>query len=194
MAETRSRPGLRLLRPVVLIGLMGAGKSSVGLRLAETLGAPFVDSDAEIERAAGMTISEIFASLGEPAFRDGERRVIARLLAERPQVIATGGGAFLNAETRGAIAERAVSVWLKADLDTLVARTAGRTHRPLLNQGNPREILARLIEERYPVYAEADCHVESLRDQSHEAMAARILRALEAHGRETGDAVIGRGP
>ncbi|GMG81886.1 shikimate kinase [Paralimibaculum aggregatum] len=171
----------RLLRPVVLIGLMGAGKSSVGQRLADFLGAPFCDSDNEVERAAGMTIAEIFERYGEADFRAGERKVIQRLLEDRPLVLATGGGAFMNAETRATIAGRAVSVWLRADLDTLVSRTAGRTHRPLLNRGNPREILGRLVEERYPVYAEADCHVDSLRDQSHEAMARRIIAALEAH-------------
>jgi shikimate kinase len=184
--------GRRLLRPVVLIGLMGAGKSSVGHRLAARLGAPFRDSDAEIERAAGMTIPEIFERYGEAHFRDGERRVIARLLEEGPaMVLATGGGAFLNAETREAIAARAVSVWLKADIDVLVARTEGRTHRPLLNRGDPRGILAELIEARYPVYAAADVAVESRLEQTHEEMAERILEALEAHGRRTGRPVLG---
>jgi len=188
-AKTGARRWL-LARPVVLIGLMGAGKSSVGLRLADHLRVPFSDSDAEVERAAGMSVAEIFAALGEPAFRDGERRVIARLLEGPPQVVATGGGAFMNAETRALIAERAVSVWLKAELDLLVARTAGRSHRPLLNKGNPRETLARLIDERYPVYAEAAVHVESQPEQSHEAMAARIVAALEAYGAERGVAVL----
>ncbi len=172
----------RLRRPVVLIGLMGAGKSSVGHRLAELLAVPFLDSDAEIERAAGMSVAEIFERFGEPYFREGERKVIQRLLTDRPQVIATGGGAFLNEETRAAIRARAVSVWLKADLDTLVARTAGRTHRPILNQGDPRRILADLIAARYPVYADADCHVESFPEQTHEAMAARIVEALRSLG------------
>lgn len=181
MAEKRNQRAWRLDRPVVLVGLMGSGKSSVGLRLADQLGATFCDCDTEIERAADMTIAEIFERFGEPYFREGERKVIARLLDGPPRVLATGGGAFLNEETRAAIAERAVSVWLKADLDTLVGRTAGRTHRPLLNQGNPREILARLIDERYPIYALADCHVESLPDQSHEAMAGRIMSALRRH-------------
>ncbi len=179
--KTRLRP--RLVRPVVLIGLMGAGKTSVGGRLGEMLGAPFRDSDAEIETAANLTVPEIFARYGEAHFRDGERRVIRRLLAEGPQVLATGGGAFMDPETRACIAERAVSVWLKADLDLLVSRTAGRAHRPLLNRGNPREILAGLIEERYPVYALADIAVESLPGQAHEQMAKRIVRALKAHGR-----------
>lgn len=184
-------PKRRLLRPVALVGLMGAGKTSVGLRLADALGVELVDSDAEIEAAAGMTIPEIFETLGEGGFRAGERRVLARLLDGTPRVIATGGGAFMAPETRALVAERAVSVWLKAELDLLVARTAGRSHRPLLNKGNPRETLKRLIEERYPVYAEADIHVESLPDGTHEAMAARILAALEAHGAATGAPVVG---
>lgn len=181
-ADRCTAPALRLARPVVLIGLMGAGKTSVGSRLAEMLGAPFRDSDAEIERAANLTVPEIFARYGEPHFREGERKVIARLLAEGPQVLATGGGAFMNPETRALIVERAVSVWLRASLDLLVSRTAGRTHRPLLNRGNPREILAGLIAERYPTYAEADVIVDSLPGQTHEQMARRIIRALEAHG------------
>ena len=153
-------PALR--RPVVLIGLMGAGKSSVGQRLAKMLGVDFVDSDNEIETAAAMTIPEIFAKYGEDHFRSGERRVIARLVTETPRIIATGGGAFMDPETRAVIADGAVSVWLRADLDVLVSRTAGRTHRPLLNKGNPREILAGLIDQRYPVYALADVAVDSL--------------------------------
>lgn len=177
-----AQPAPRLLRPVVLIGLMGAGKTSVGSRLAELLGAPFRDSDHEIERAANMSVPEIFARYGEPEFRDGERRVIRRLLAEGPQVLATGGGAFMNDDTRALIAECAVSVWLRAGLDLLVQRTAGRTHRPLLNRGNAREILGELIEQRYPVYALADVHVRSQAGLSHEQMARRILAALEAHG------------
>lgn len=181
-ADRCTAPALRLARPVVLIGLMGAGKTSVGSRLAEMLGAPFRDSDAEIEKAANLSVPEIFARYGEPHFREGERKVIRRLLAEGPQVLATGGGAFMNPETRALIAERAVSVWLRASLDLLVSRTAGRTHRPLLNRGDPREILSRLIAERYPTYAEADVIVDSLPGQSHEQMARRIIRALEAHG------------
>lgn len=181
-ADRKLEGSLRLVRPVVLIGLMGAGKTSVGARLAEMLGAPFRDSDAEIERAANLTVPEIFARYGEPHFREGERKVIRRLLAEGPQVLATGGGAFMNPETRALIAEKAVSVWLRADLELLLSRTAGRTHRPLLNRGNPREILAGLMAERYPVYALADLTVESLPGQTHEQMARRILRALEAHG------------
>ncbi|MEM6490050.1 MAG: shikimate kinase [Pseudomonadota bacterium] len=172
------RPRWRLNRTVVLVGLMGAGKTSVGTRLADTLGAPFRDSDAAIEEAAAMPIAEIFRLHGEPYFRAGERRVIARLLDAPPHVLATGGGAFLDPETRALIAERAVSVWLRADLETLVARTAGRSHRPLLNRGDPRETLARLIEARYPVYARAAVVVDSLLGQPHEAMVERLVAAL----------------
>lgn len=172
----------RLVKPVVLVGLMGAGKSSVGLRLARALGVQFVDSDDEIVVAANMPIAEIFERYGEPHFRSGERRVIARLITSHPAVIATGGGAFMDPETRATIRAHAVSVWLSAPLDLLVARTAGRTHRPILNRGNPREILGRLVAERYPVYARADCTVQSRARQTHEEMAARIIAALDAHG------------
>jgi shikimate kinase len=184
------RPACRLLRPVVLIGLMGAGKTSVGQRLADRLNAPFHDSDHEVERAAGMSVVEIFETFGEADFRDGERRVIARLLDAGPQVLATGGGAWMQEETREAIRARAVSVWLRASLDVLVARTAGRSHRPLLNQGDPREVLAGLVETRYPVYALADLAVDSLPDQTHEAMCERIEAELLRHGRATGAPVL----
>lgn len=176
----------RLLRPVALIGLMGAGKTSVGCRLAQRLGVPFHDSDAEVERAADMSVAEIFEVFGEAGFRDGERRVIARLLGEGPQVLATGGGAWMQDATRAEIAARAVSIWLRADLELLVARTAGRGHRPLLNRGEPREILSRLVETRHPVYALADITVDSIPDQSHDAMAGRIEAALAEHARNTG--------
>ncbi|MEM7499481.1 MAG: shikimate kinase [Pseudomonadota bacterium] len=175
-AAAARRPTLR--RSVVLVGLMGAGKTSVGTRLATALGAPFSDSDAEVEAAAGMSVAEIFRLHGEPAFRDVERKVIARLLSGEPKVLATGGGAFMDDETRALIARGACSVWLRADLDTLVSRTAGRTHRPLLNQGEPRAVLARLIEARYPTYAAATITVESRARQTHEMMVARILEAL----------------
>ena len=171
---------------------MGAGKTSVGKRLAAILGAPFTDSDAEIETAAGMSIPEIFERFGEQHFRDGERRVIARLMTGPPQVLATGGGAFMDPVTRTAIREAGVSVWLKASLDVLVSRTSGRKSRPLLNRGNPREILAGLIETRYPVYEEADVTVESFAGQSHEAMAKRIVSALRRFGGQAGDPVIER--
>jgi shikimate kinase len=181
-ADKQEKPALRLARPVVLIGLMGAGKSSVGARLADHLGVRFRDSDAEIEKAANMTVPDIFEHYGEGHFRDGERRVIARLLRGKPKILATGGGAFMDQETRALIGRRAVSVWLTAELDLLVSRTAGRSHRPLLNKGDPRETLAGLIETRYPVYALADVTVESLPGQSHEQMARRIVAALEDHG------------
>lgn len=171
-----------LTRPVVLVGLMGSGKSSVGRVLAERLGARFLDSDHEIEAAAARTVAEIFEDYGEAEFRSLERRVIARMLAEEPCILATGGGAFMNDETRGLILKRGVAVWLRAELDVLVSRVSGRTHRPLLNTGDPREILARLIEARYPVYAEAPVTVESEAEQTHAEMAMRIIRALEASG------------
>lgn len=166
-------------RTLVLVGLMGVGKSSVGKRLATRLGLPFRDADAEIEAAAGMTIAEIFERDGEPAFRAGERRVIARLLAEPVHVLATGGGAFMNEQTRKLIAERGLSIWLKAELEELVKRVARRGHRPLLKQGEPREVLARLMEERYPVYAEADLAVSSA--GSAEETTERVLAALRDH-------------
>jgi len=191
-ADKQHKPALRLVRPVVLIGLMGAGKSSVGTRLAELLGVRFRDSDTEIEKAAAMTVAEIFERYGEAHFRDGERRVMARLLGGQPKILASGGGAFVQEQTRALIGRRAVSVWLQAELDLLVSRTVGRTHRPLLNKGNPREILAGLIETRYPVYALADVQVESLPGQSHEEMAQRIVAALEEHGKRTGKGALER--
>ena len=173
----------RLIRPIALVGLMGSGKSSVGLRLAKALDVPFVDADDEIKTAAGRTIAEIFEEYGEAEFRALERRVIARLMTGDPRVIATGGGAFMDPDTRELVGKTAVSVWLKADLDVLVQRTAGRTHRPILNAGDPRQILAGLIETRYPKYALADVAVESVADITHERMAGRIIEALLADGR-----------
>lgn len=192
MAKARSETANRqdapaLARPVVLVGLMGAGKTSVGLRLAQILRTEFVDSDDEIEEAAKLSVAEIFERYGEAQFRSGERRVLARLLDGPPMVIATGGGAFMDEGTRALVRERAVSIWLRAALDVLVSRTSGRGHRPLLNRGNPREVLAGLIEARYPVYAEADITVDSLADQSHEQMAAQILEALMEDGRAFAD-------
>lgn len=182
-SDAPMEPGrARLTRPVVLIGLMGAGKTSVGTRLADMLGVPFRDSDHEIESVSQMKISEIFETFGEDEFRRLERRVISRLLEDGAGVLATGGGAFMQDETRAAIGDRSVSVWLKADLDVLVARTTGRTHRPLLNAGNPEEILAGLVETRYPVYALADVHVESYHEQTHEEMAGRIIAQLDRAG------------
>jgi len=174
-------PPPRLVRTLVLVGLMGAGKTSVGKRLATLLGVPFTDSDAEIATAAGMTIPEIFATLGEPAFRDGERRVIARLLAERPGVLATGGGAFIEPRTRAEIKAHATSVWIRADLALLWDRVRDRPGRPLLQAPNPRGVLQDLLDRRSPVYAEADVVVDSRRGASHEAMAREILAAIRAH-------------
>jgi len=166
-------------RSVVLVGMMGAGKSSIGRRLANRLSIPFVDADAEIEKAAGMAISDIFTEHGESYFRAGEARVIARLLDGGPQVLATGGGAFMNADTRAAIHTKGVSVWLRATAEVLLRRIKRRSDRPLLKTGDPAETLKRLIEERYPVYAEADITVES-RDVAHDAIVDEIIEGLRA--------------
>jgi len=165
-------------RSVVLVGMMGAGKSSIGRRLAQRLGIAFVDADTEIEAAAGMTIAEIFAAYGEPEFRSGESRVIARLLDQEQQVLATGGGAYMNAETRAGIQQKAVSVWLKADFDVLMKRVRRRAtaDRPML-QGDPAERIRHLMDARYPVYAEADVTVIS-RDVSHEIIVNEIVAAV----------------
>lgn len=164
---------------IVLVGLMGAGKTSVGRRLAARLGRPFVDADREIESAEGLTVSEIFAERGEAWFRGRERRAIADLLAGEDLVLATGGGAFMDPETRRAIRRRGVSVWLKAGLDTLLERVSRRRTRPLLAAGDPRATLESLIAARYPVYAEADATVES-GDAPHDETVDRILAALAA--------------
>lgn len=159
---------------------MGAGKTCIGRHLAARLDLPFVDADVEIEAAARMSIPEIFEVHGEPAFRDGERRVIARLLRGKPHVLATGGGAFMNERTRAVIKQRAISVWLRANLDLLVRRTAKRNHRPLLRQGNPRETLRRLQRERDPFYAEADLVVDS-RDAPPEVTVDALEAALKSY-------------
>ncbi|MBS9478215.1 shikimate kinase [Ancylobacter radicis] len=176
-AELRDRLGRR---SIVLVGMMGAGKSSVGKRLARRLSLAFADADTEIEQAAGMTIPEIFALHGEPAFRDGEKKVIARLLEAGPMVLATGGGAFMNGETRAAIAEHGVSVWLKAELDLLLRRVRRRDDRPLLKTDDPAATLARLIELRYPVYAEAAVTVVS-QDVPQDVMVEEVIAALMDH-------------
>jgi shikimate kinase len=173
-AEIRTALGQR---SVVLVGLMGCGKSAIGRRLASRLGLPFIDADEEIERAAGKSIEDIFSDHGEPYFRDGERKVLARLLRAGPQVLATGGGAFMNDETRTAIAESGVSVWLKADLPLLVRRVGRRGNRPLLKVGDPETVLRDLMEKRYPVYAEADVTIES-RDVPHEVIVNEIVERL----------------
>jgi shikimate kinase len=164
-------------RSIVLVGMMGAGKSSIGRRLAVRASLPFVDADTEIEKAAGMTIAEIFATHGEPYFRAGEARVIARLLESGPQVLATGGGAFMNADTRTAIRAKGISVWLRATLDVLSRRIKRRGDRPLLKNADPSDTLRRLIDERYPVYAEADLTVES-RDVPHDTIVDEIIAGL----------------
>ena len=164
-------------RTVVLVGLMGAGKTKIGRRLAARLDLPFFDSDCEIETAAGETIEEIFRHRGEAAFRDGERRVIARLLAQPMHVLATGGGAFMDPSTRAAIVRSGVSVWLRADLDVLFGRVSRRTNRPLLQQPDPRAVLAALIEQRYPIYAEADLVIDS-GDGPAEQTVTRVIAAL----------------
>ncbi len=166
-------------RTIALVGLMGVGKSSVGRRLASTLGLPFRDTDAEVEDAAKASIADIFAQLGEAAFRDGERRVIARLLDGPPHVLATGGGAFMNPETRALIKSKAISVWLKADLDVLARRVGRKDTRPLLVGKDPLEVLKAQAEARYPAYAEADVHVET-GDAAHHITVEQVIRALEA--------------
>ena len=171
-------PPFTLDRTIVLVGLMGAGKSSIGKRLAQHLHVPFIDADTEIEAAAGCTIDEIFERHGEAAFRDGERRVIARLLADHsPHILATGGGAFMDPETRAAIKAAAISIWLRADIDVLLKRVKKRNNRPLLKRGDPREILERLINLRYPVYAQADLTVESL-DGPHEQVVEAVIEKI----------------
>lgn len=159
MGQKTEMPPLH--RTVVLVGIMGAGKTAIGRRLAKQIDFPFVDADVEIEKAAGCTITEIFERHGEQAFRDGERRVISRLLDAPPQILATGGGAFMDTEIRHLIHEKAVSIWLKADLEVVLERVSRRGGRPLLTQGNPRETLERLLVEREPVYAEADITIQS---------------------------------
>lgn len=177
---TGATADLSLDRSIVLVGLMGAGKSAVGRRLAKRLGLPFTDTDKEVEAAAGCSVSDIFETWGEAAFRDTERRVIARLLDGPPQVLATGGGAYMAPDTRALITQRGLSVWLRAELDVLVERTARRNTRPLLRQGDPREILARLIAERYPIYAEADIVVDSYNAPLGQ-MVESVIAALRNH-------------
>lgn len=171
--------GLVVDRTVALVGLMGAGKTTVGRRLAAALGLLFRDADSEIERAAGLSVQEIFERHGEPEFRRGERSVIKRLLDDPPHVLATGGGAFMDAETRALMRERAISVWLRADLETLTRRVEKRDHRPLLKADEPRAVMARLMETRYPVYAEAELVVDSS-SGPHAATAAAVIAALRA--------------
>lgn len=180
----RSRLGRR---SIVLVGLMGAGKSTVGRRLASKLGLPFRDADQEIEAAAGMSIPDIFSIYGEDYFRDGERRVIARLLQEGPLVLATGGGAFMSEETRARVAELGISVWLRADLDVLMKRVRKRANRPLLQNPDPEGTMRRLAEVRHPVYGLADLTVES-HEAPHERVVTEVIKSLSAwlEAREAG--------
>jgi shikimate kinase len=167
-------------RSIVLVGMMGSGKSSIGKRLAQRLSLPFVDADSEIETAAAMTIPEIFATRGEAEFRAGEKRVIERILAHGPQVLATGGGAFMNAETRAHVAQAGVSVWLKADPDVLMRRVRKRANRPLLQTADPERTLRELLAAREPTYALADITISS-REEPHEIAVEAIIAALDAH-------------
>ena len=177
MTASREIPLHRPDRTIVLVGLMGAGKSAVGRRLARRLDLPFIDADAEIEAAAGSTIEEFFEQHGEAAFRAGERRVIARLLEGEPHVLATGGGAFMDPDTRSLVKRRGISIWLDADLETLVERVSRRSHRPLLKNGDARQILSGLMAVRNPVYAEADLAVASA-DRPLGEMTDRVAEAL----------------
>jgi shikimate kinase len=172
------RPASWRERPLVLVGLMGAGKSTVGRRLAKKIGWRFVDSDDEIEAAAGCSISDMFAMHGEPIFRDLEKRVIARLLKEEKIVLATGGGGWMQPEIRAMIKAQATSLWLRAELDVLLDRVSKRGHRPLLQQGDKHTILEKLMAERYPVYAEADVIVDSGHG-SHEKVVEAVVKTLE---------------
>ena len=172
---------LPLKRTVALVGLMGAGKSSVGRRLALQLSVPFKDADDEIVIAAGRPIADIFAERGEDEFRAGERRVIARILDDPPHVLATGGGAFMNPVTRVLMRQRATTVWLRADLDTLVKRVSRRDDRPLLKNADPRVVMSELMEKRYPTYGEADLVVDS-RDGPHNLTVDAVIAALQDHG------------
>ncbi|MBT7943676.1 MAG: shikimate kinase [Alphaproteobacteria bacterium] len=178
-------PSKKSGKTIVLVGLMGAGKTNVGRRLATMLDLDFVDADEEISKAAGCSVEDIFEDYGEKAFRDVEERVIHRLLQEKNRVLATGGGAFMNPTNRQQIAEGGISVWLRADLDVLVRRTSKRGGRPLLKNKDHKTILGKLIEERYPVYAEADIVVDS-REDGPDATAKDIKKALEEFSSTTG--------
>ena len=185
----RTKPAID--RTIVLVGLMGAGKTCIGRRLARQLDLPFADADEEIVAAAGASIPEIFAAYGESTFREGERRVIARLLGGSPHVLATGGGAFIDPATRQLIAERGISIWLRASLDVLERRTVGRTSRPLLNVADPRAVLAELMTVRDPVYAEANIVVDTS-DEPADFTTRRVLAALTKHleSRKTAESAL----
>jgi shikimate kinase len=176
----KEEPAFPIDRPIVLVGMMGAGKTTVGRRLAKALDLAFHDADAEIEQAAGMSVSELFEKHGEASFRQGETKVIARLLAGAPIVLATGGGALANASTRALVKERAISIWLRADVDTLARRATRRPTRPLLKKGDPKETIARLLNERTPYYEEATLTIDS-QPGAHGRTVTAILDALGAH-------------
>lgn len=176
----RQAEGIAPGRTVALVGLMGAGKTTIGRRLAQALALPFVDADEAIVAAAGRSIEDIFAERGECEFRRGERQVIARLLDGEPHVLATGGGAFIDPRTRELMKDRAISIWLKAPLDVLMKRVVKRDHRPLLKEADPRAVMQRLMDERYPIYAEADLTIET-GSGPHNSAVGHILTALRAH-------------
>jgi shikimate kinase len=176
----RLAEGLVPPRTVALVGLMGAGKTTVGRRLAQALGLPFVDADEAISTAAGRSIEDIFAERGECEFRRGERQVIARLLAGPAHVLATGGGAFIDPNTRALMKAQAITIWLRAPLDVLMKRVSRRDHRPLLKEDDPQAVMQRLMDERYPIYAEADLTIDTAHTPHHTAVVA-ILAALREH-------------
>jgi shikimate kinase len=186
---TSENLGLRIPRTIVFVGLMGVGKTCIGRRLAQRLELPFVDADREIEEAAGCGIPEFFARHGEQAFREGERRVILRLLDNPVHVLSTGGGAFMDAQTRARIRECAISVWLRADLDLMLRRVSRRSDRPLLQVADPRAKLEELMALRYPVYEEADITVDSI-DGPPDVTLERVVEALEAHLKESDPAAV----
>jgi shikimate kinase len=185
IAEGRAADLIERLRgrPIVFVGLMGAGKTAIGRRVATVLGLPFADSDHEIEAASRMTVPDLFEKYGVEEFRALEQRVISRLIGEGLQVLATGGGAYMNADTRAAIRAHAVSVWLKADLDTLMVRVMKKQNRPLLKSDDPRAVMERLMAARYPVYAEADITVGT-RDERRETIAEEVIAAVAAYLRD----------
>jgi shikimate kinase len=190
--HTINMSSLQLRRTVALVGLMGAGKTSIGRRLAHELGLPFIDADHEIEQAAGQTIEAIFEQHGEAFFRDGERRVIARLLDGPAHVLATGGGAFMDPSTRRVLVERAITIWIKADIEILLSRVGRRNHRPLLKQGDKRAILTGLMAARHPIYAEADFTIDASDGPPEEMVTgimARLKEYLAAHP-EAGSAEV----
>ena len=182
-AANASKYGESPQKTIVLVGMMGVGKTTVGRKLAEMLDIPFFDADQEIEKAANMSVSDIFSELGEASFRQGERRVIRRLLKGPRHVLATGGGAFIDEKTRQLVRETAISVWLQAEIDVILKRTGKRDTRPLLRQGDPRETLSRLLAEREPYYAEADIAIVS-KDGPHKLTADRILDELAKLGQQ----------